>query len=59
MTTAQKIIKYIANAFAIFLIVTIIFSILSAGYGILIAVGVINKQENKISENLITISEKI
>lgn len=59
MTTAQKIIKYIANAFAIFLIVTIIFSILSAGYGILIAVGVINKQENKISENLITISDNI
>lgn len=59
MTTAQKIIKYIANAFAIFLIVTIIFSILSAGYGILIAIGVINKQENKISENLITISDNI
>ncbi len=59
MTTAQKIIKYIANAFAIFLTVTIIFSILSAGYGILIALGVINKQENNISEDLITISDKI
>lgn len=59
MTAAQKIIKYIANAFAIFLTVTIIFSILSAGYGILIALDVINKQENNISEDLITISDNI
>ena len=59
MTAAQKIIKYIATAFAIFLTVTIIFSILSAGYGILIAIGVINKQENNISEDLITISDNI
>ena len=35
MTTAQKIIKYMANAFAIVLIVTIISTILNIGYEIL------------------------
>ena len=32
MTIAQKIIKYMATAFALFLIFTIISAILSAGY---------------------------
>lgn len=42
MTTAQKIIKYIATAFALFLIFTIILTILSAGYSLLSAVGLIH-----------------
>lgn len=59
MTTAQKIIKYIANAFAIVLIVTIISTILNIGYEILTGVGVINFKENKILADLITISDNI
>ena len=55
MTTAQKIIKYLANAFAIFLIVTIISSVLNIGYGILSAIGAITTKENKILDDFITI----
>ncbi|MFU2363982.1 MAG: hypothetical protein ACM67R_09135, partial [Clostridiales bacterium] len=39
MTTAQKIIKYCAIAFAIFLIVTIVSGILSGIYGLASAIG--------------------
>ena len=57
MTTAQKIIKYCAVAFAIFLIITIISAVLSAGYGLLNAIGIINFKENSLLENMITISD--
>ena len=43
MTTAQKVIKYIALGFAAFLIVTIISLILNGGYALLSAFGVIQK----------------
>lgn len=56
MTTAQKIIKYCAVAFAIFLIITIISAVLSAGYGLLNAIGIINFKENSLLENMVTIS---
>lgn len=45
MTIAQKVIKYLANAFAIFLIITIISAILNAGYVILSATGAIRTKE--------------
>ena len=57
MTTAQKVIKYLANAFAIFLIVTIISSVLNIGYDILSAIGAITTKENKILDDFITISD--
>ena len=41
MTTAQKVIKYLATAFAVFLIITIISAILSGGYALLSALGLI------------------
>ena len=47
MTTAQKIIKYLATAFAIFLIITIISAILNVSYVILSAFGLINTDKNK------------
>lgn len=56
MTTAQKIIKLVANAFAIFLIVAIISGLLSAGFSILGAIGVIDNK-NELLEDLKTISE--
>lgn len=56
MTTAQKIIKLVANAFAIFLIVAIISGLLSAGFSILGAIGVIDKK-NELLEDLKIISE--
>ena len=56
MTTAQQIIKLVANAFAIFLIVAIISGLLSAGFSILGAIGVIDKK-NELLEDLKTISE--
>lgn len=46
MTPVQKVIKYFAIAFAIFLIVTIISAILSGGYMLLTAFGLINTNEN-------------
>ena len=42
MTTAQKIIKYIAIAFAMFLIFTIVSGILSGVYGLASAIGLRN-----------------
>lgn len=56
MTTAQQIIKLVANAFAIFLIVAIISGLLSAGFSILGAIGVIDNK-NELLEDLKTISE--
>lgn len=59
MTTAQKIIKYIATAFAIFLIVTIISAILSGIYGLLCAFGVIHSKKDIITEDLNVISSEV
>ena len=57
MTTAQKIIKYCAVAFGIFLIITIISIVLSTGYRLLNAIGIINFKENSLLENMVTISD--
>ena len=57
MTTAQKVIKYIALGFAAFLIVTIISLILNGGYALLSAFGLI--QENVITEDLKVISSEV
>ena len=59
MTTAQKIIKYFAIAFAIFLIVTIISAILSGIYGLLCAFGVIYSNNDIITEDLKVISSEV
>ena len=59
MTNAQKIIKYIATAFAIFLIVTIISAILTGGYALLNGLGLINTNNAVITEDLKTISSDI
>lgn len=59
MTTAQKVIKYIATAFAVFLIVTIISAILSGGYALLRAFGLIHANENTITEDLKVISSEV
>ncbi len=59
MTTAQKIIKYCAVAFGIFLIITIISIVLSAGYRLLNAIGIINFKENLLLENMVTISNDV
>lgn len=56
MTTAQKVIKYMATAFALFLIFTIISAILGAGYSLLSAVGLINTSKNVITEDMKIIS---
>lgn len=49
MTTAQKIIKYLATAFAVFLIVSIISGVLSAFYALSAVLG-LKKVENKVNE---------
>ena len=59
MTTAQKIIKYMATAFALFLVVTIISAVLSAGYGILNSIGLIHTKDNIITEDFQTISNDV
>lgn len=59
MTTAQKIIKYFALAFAVFLIVTIISAILTGGYSILKAFGLIHTNDKQITEELKVISNQI
>ena len=59
MTTAQKIIKYFALGFAIFLIVTIISSILSGGYVLLRAFGLIHTDKNIVTEDLKVISNEV
>lgn len=46
MTIAQKVIKYMATAFAIFLIITIISTILGGVYSLLTALKLINKKNN-------------
>lgn len=60
MTTAQRIIKYIATAFALLLIFTIISGILTGGYAILSATGLIHADnKDSITEDLKTISEGV
>lgn len=53
MTRAQKIIKYIATAFAIFLIITIISAILKVVYGLASALGLKHK---KVTDQIETIN---
>ena len=59
MTLAQKIIKYIATAFAIFLVVTIISAILTGVYALLNGLGLINANKAVITEELKTISSEV
>ena len=59
MTTAQKIIKYIATAFALFLVVTIISVILSIGYEILSSIGLIHIKDKNITADFKVISNDI
>ena len=59
MTTAQKIIKYLATAFAVFLIVTIISAILSGGYALLSALGLIHSNKDIVTEDLKVISSEV
>ena len=59
MTAVQKIIKYFAIAFAIFLIVTIISTILSGGYVLLRTFGLIQTDKNIVTDNLQVISSEI
>ena len=59
MTTAQKIIKYIATTFAIFLIITIISAILSGVYALLSALGLIHTNKDFVTENLKVISREV
>ena len=55
MTTAQKIIKYIATAFALFLIFTIISAILNGGYALLSALRLIRTNKNIIVKEVSTL----
>lgn len=59
MTTAQKVIKYLANAFAIFLVVTIISGILTGGYALLSALGLIHTNKDIVTESLKVISKEV
>ena len=59
MTTAQKVIKYLATAFAVFLIITIISAILSGGYALLSALGLIHTNNDIVTENLKVISKEV
>ena len=59
MTSTQKIIKHLAVAFAIFLIVTIISAILAGGYALLNGLGLITSNNAVIAEDLKTISSDI
>lgn len=58
MTTVQKIIKYFATVFAVFLIITIISAILSGGQVLLSAFGLINENSNIVMEDLKVISSE-
>ncbi len=58
MTTLQKIIKYFATIFAVFLIITIISAILSGGQVLLSAFGLINENSNIVMEDLKVISSE-
>lgn len=57
MTTAQKVIKCLAIAFAIFLIVTIVSGIMTAGYAIITSTGLVESSKNAKLEDLTIISE--
>lgn len=59
MTTAQKVIKYLALAFSELLIITIISTILSGGYIMLSAFGLIHPSNSHITENLKVISSEV
>lgn len=59
MTTAQKVIKYIATAFAVFLIITIISLILSGSYALLSAFGLIKTNKNIITDDLKVLSSEV
>ncbi len=59
MTTAQKVIKYLATAFAVFLIITIISAILSGVYALLSALGLIHTNKDIVTENLKVISREV
>ena len=59
MTTTQKIIKYFALGFAACLIITIISAILSGGYALLNAFGLIHTNKNIITEDLKVISSEV
>ena len=59
MTTAQKVIKYLATAFAVFLIITIISAILSGGYALLSALGLIHTNKDIVTKNLKVISKEV
>lgn len=59
MTTAQKVIKYLATAFAVFLIITIISAILSGVYALLSALGLIHTNKDIVTENLKVISKEV
>ena len=54
MSTAQKIIKYCAEAFALFLAVTIISFVVIAGYKILSTVGLITTENENIETKIIS-----
>ena len=59
MTTAQKVIKYLATAFAVFLIITIISAILSGVYALLSVLGLIHTNKDIVTENLKVISKEV
>ena len=59
MTTAQKIIKYIALGFAAFLIVTIVSAILSGSYALLSAFGLIHTDKNIVTNDFKIISNEV
>ncbi len=59
MTSIQKVIKYVATAFAIFLIITIISGILTGGYAILSALKLISSNNDYLIEDSKTILENI
>ena len=59
MTTAQKVIKYIATAFAIFLIVTIISAILTGIFGLLSAFGLVHSEKNIVTDEVKVISSEV
>lgn len=59
MTTAQKVIKYIATAFAIFLIITIISAILTGIFGLLSAFGLIHSEKDIVTDEVKVISSEV
>ncbi len=59
MTTAQKVIKYIALGFAIFLIITIISAILTGIFGLLSAFGLIHSEKDIVTDEVKVISSEV